>query len=331
MMPHFERTLTSSALDTLRKMAIDAQPSWWKDLLSLWRPSGMPVEKYGLRLALRDGYLNFYRYGQSVAKVWMSAIGAPVGDIHIKYALGPWETTDYSKVGNAYARLEGNRVYHNETGRCANYEDIHTLHKWIDEANRHKGREKIFVDNVVEENPSIIDLEMGLPAWNEVRTAPRMDMVALEVHAERAVRIVFWEAKLIRNGELVSRTVPQVVRQLGKYVAFLAGAERCDHVVNAYRTTCRVLTELHETATLLHQKANDTIRLSDLDILVRRAAGPNSDLRIDRVPRLAIFDNGSRSKNWASHEKRLRDEYRIPVIVYVDPPPYKLPSQEPFV
>jgi hypothetical protein len=289
----------------------------------------MPIEKYGLRLALRDGYLNFYRHGQSVAKVWMNAIGEPVADIHIKYALGPWDPTEYSKVNNVYARLRGDRVYHNETARCADYEGIQTLYRWIEEADEHKGNEKIFVDDVVEENPSIIDLEMGLPAWTVVRAAPRMDMVALEAYAEMAVKIVFWEAKLIDNDELVSgpQTDPKVVGQLEKYVAFLADEERRSHVMNAYRATCRVLIELHKTASVLHREVGDT-GLPDLDNLVKIAARPDSDIRIDREPRLAIFDNGHSTRNWPFHLKRLREEYRIRVVVYAKPPPYVLPSSE---
>jgi hypothetical protein len=49
---------------------LSRQSHWWKDLLTLWRPSGQPTkEDYGLRLAIRDGYMNFYRRGQSVARV----------------------------------------------------------------------------------------------------------------------------------------------------------------------------------------------------------------------------------------------------------------------
>jgi len=279
----------------------------------------MPVEKYGLRLALRDGYLNFYRHGQSVAKTWVNASDEPVSDIHVKYALGPWDAAEYSKLKRHYAHLKGNSVYHKETGKLAEYGGIETLRRWIEKADEHKGAEKTFVDDVVKHNSSIIDLEMGLPAWTEEKVAPRMDMVALEAHAD-AVDIVFWEAKLIRNGELVSRTAPKVIGQLEKYVEFLADIKRRGHVVVAYRNTCCILTELHKMAKLLHQQAGDGIRLPDLDILVKTAAKPDSDLQIDCKPRLAIFDhNKSRSTNWAIHEKKLRD-LGVPVRVFDDPP-----------
>ena len=49
---------------------------WLCDLLHHWHPSGDPIGrdtdqegKEHLRLAIRNGYLNFYRAGQSVAKV----------------------------------------------------------------------------------------------------------------------------------------------------------------------------------------------------------------------------------------------------------------------
>jgi hypothetical protein len=46
--------------------------SWFCDLLSCWSPSGdqdQDGEPHRLRLAIRDGYINFYRAGQSVSEV----------------------------------------------------------------------------------------------------------------------------------------------------------------------------------------------------------------------------------------------------------------------
>lgn len=55
----FKRRISTAGLKALHAMANDAGENWWKDLLSLWRPSGQPCGKDGLRLAIRDSYLNF--------------------------------------------------------------------------------------------------------------------------------------------------------------------------------------------------------------------------------------------------------------------------------
>lgn len=67
--------------------AKSAEPHWFKDLLSLWRPSGHPSGDHGLRLAIRNGYLNFYRLGQSFARVAYVS-GKLIAEVHYKYVLG---------------------------------------------------------------------------------------------------------------------------------------------------------------------------------------------------------------------------------------------------
>src|SRR3954454_8464117 len=64
---------------------------WWPELLRLWRPAGVPIDAgapadLGVRLAVRKGYLNFYRYGQSVGKVAFDRSGHPYVELHAKYA-----------------------------------------------------------------------------------------------------------------------------------------------------------------------------------------------------------------------------------------------------
>src|ERR1700733_15377002 len=63
----FERRLIG--WDAFKNAATSDEPHWFKDLLSLWRPSGHSRGAEGLRVAIRNGYLNFYRLGQSVARV----------------------------------------------------------------------------------------------------------------------------------------------------------------------------------------------------------------------------------------------------------------------
>src|SRR5258707_475086 len=67
---------------------------WLCDLISRWQPSGNSIGKRmeqeseeHLRLAIRNGYLNFYRAGQSVAKVKFGS-GKLQAEIHKKYVYG---------------------------------------------------------------------------------------------------------------------------------------------------------------------------------------------------------------------------------------------------
>jgi hypothetical protein len=60
------------------------KPHWFQDLLKLWRPSGHCSGVDGLRVAIRDGYLNFYRLGQSIARVECVS-GRLIADVHYKF------------------------------------------------------------------------------------------------------------------------------------------------------------------------------------------------------------------------------------------------------
>lgn len=83
------------------------QAQWWRDLLSLWRPAGVPSGDDGLRLAVRNGYLNFYRLGQSVGRVEVKR-GELVCFVHAKYVrpesrneLGHWNRWSGRHIGAA--------------------------------------------------------------------------------------------------------------------------------------------------------------------------------------------------------------------------------------
>jgi hypothetical protein len=55
----FERRLIG--WEAFENAASSDEPHWFKDLLRLWRPSGHCSGAEGLRVAIRNGYLNFYR------------------------------------------------------------------------------------------------------------------------------------------------------------------------------------------------------------------------------------------------------------------------------
>ena len=62
MTTSFDRRLNPRGRKALACLAAEGG-NWWADLLALWSPGGSPE---GLRLGLRNGYLNFYSRGQLV-------------------------------------------------------------------------------------------------------------------------------------------------------------------------------------------------------------------------------------------------------------------------
>jgi hypothetical protein len=257
---------------------------WLCDLLSRWHPSGSAIGKRTeqeseehLRLAIRNGYLNFYRAGQSVAKVKFGRRKLQA-EIHKKYVYGD------DCGGQGYVKLTSDGFPEYGTGLPVPY-DVVRLREWTSRAGCHGGAEKRFVDLVVGRNPNIIDFEMGLPAYSEVRTAPRMDLVGLEPVGDKW-RIVFWEAKLARSwGE------PRVIRQLTDYTQWLGHGNHRDRVAEAYQRACRLLVDLRAVAKRYRSD------IEELGRGIREVAANNASLpSIDDKPRLLIDD---RSRNVA--------------------------------
>jgi len=177
--------------------------AWFRDLLIHWRPAG-ELQGIGqrssqsdadhLRLAIRDGYLNFYRDGQSVAEVSFVK-GKHQGKVHNKYVYGDQGS------GQEYVKIIDGK-YKNHDGKPLVYRDG-IVHEWIHNADAYAGKEKSFVDEVVARNADVIDLEIGLPAdpdlWSE-KSAPRMDLATIEPCGDH-YKLVLWEAKLATNPE----------------------------------------------------------------------------------------------------------------------------------
>ncbi len=284
-MSNFTRALRLPALKSLHRLTEESGQNWWKDLLTLWEPSGSAAERDGLRLAVRNNYLNFYSRGQSVARVGFTPACEAYVDTHVKYAFASDEKTQ------DYARLEGTIIRHPKTEEQLKYNGESTLHEWIKRAAEHTGIEKGFVDELVTDNPSIIDLEMGLPAAGERKTAQRMDCVALEQEGD-VIRIVFWDAKMIDDSRLRARSDPEVVDQVKIYREYLSDSGQARSVETAYREV--------------------------LDQLILEAAGGGSNLKVDPEPRLVIFGGKENQKkgNWLFHEDRLWKSFSIPYLSF---------------
>jgi hypothetical protein len=314
-MSEFARSIQPKALAALRRLAEKPDLNWWKDLLELWRPSGSAAGDWGLRLAVRKNYLNLYRLGQSVARVHFSRAHEPYVSTHVKYAFGEEE------IGQCYAQMHGGKdIRDARTGQTGRYEGPKTLHEWISRAEGHGGKEKTCVDELIATNPSIIDVEVGLPASDGRKTAKRMDCVALERDGDE-IRIVFWEATRIDDARLRSESTPEVRGQLQTYREYLKTEDHARSVVNAYRTVCQLLRDIHGMADQFPGRPA-------LDPLVIDASKETSLLKVDPTPRLVIFGDEQFQKegNWGVHLRKLEVE-GIPCLV-VRNRPYLLQRAE---
>jgi hypothetical protein len=276
--------------------------AWFRDLLKYWRPAGelrdmrdKPLAADHLRLAIRDGYVNFYRAGQSVAKVTFTN-GKLEASVHNKYVYGNKDG------GQKYVKATGHG-FTGPDGSSVRYSDD-LVHRWILAASDYAGDEKLFVDELVGRNANAIDLEAGLPAdpdlWPK-KSAPRMDLVSLEPCGNHW-RLAFWEAKLVTNSEARGeRGIPEVVEQLDKYERWLEKNRKI--VCEAYRRTCADLVQFHGMAKALYPETGELG-----NGIVTVAGQDASELCFDSKPRLIVDDS---KKNTAftqnGHLQKLRD------------------------
>lgn len=291
-------------VEIARELLRQGRPHWFLDLLTLWRPAGQPSEDDGLRLAIRDGYLNFYRRGQSVAKVSVVR-GQLRGEVHVKY----FSSEARLSRGQAYGQFEDGWV--RGAGFSEPYAGLGTLRAWMPEIDRrYVGTEKQLVDALVTENANVIDLEMGLPAWGPIRTAPRMDLVTIEDQ-----QVVFWEAKTAGDSRIrcsvpvVPRQMPHVLDQLEKYRLFLEQDTHCWRVNEAYRNAAAVMVALRQIA--------DEVGLPrplGAEIVAASTAG---ELRVAREAALVVLDEAPpqdpRWRSWHGngHAAKLTGHARV--------------------
>jgi len=307
----FRRGLSPEALRALTALAEEPADNWWKDLLTLWSPSGASAGSRPLRLAVRDGYLNFYLRGQSIAKVGFNRRTGPFAEVHVKYAFADAKE-------QAYAKLSGLDFAANTPGHAGSYAGLTTLREWMGRAAAWETPEKMQVERLTADNPRIIDLEMGLPAHAERTSALRIDVVALEPTAAGA-QVVFWEAKRATDGRIRSQSErPEVVDQIEAYTRYLSNNGHEAAVVSAYRQTCRSLLEFASMA--------GGYRIRSLDPLVLGVAKGFIDLKVDRTPRLVIFgtDAEFRHPAWGNHQAKLA-QMGVPLLT-LRSDPYRLPD-----
>jgi len=215
-------------------------------LFDRWVLPGESAGTHGLRVAIRNGHLNFYVKGQSVGALRLVA-GRPRLRLHRKYkAAAENGSRRAAALGQTYETLDADALKTTSA-------DI--VDGWIRTAETYAGDEKRFVDDLVAVTPGTIDLEMGLAAdedaVGEDRTAPRMDLVVAQGSA-----IAFWEAKCAVNGELRARAAyrespkgryeagPHVLWQLRRYERWVGRPHRLGQVRDAYVESARILIAL---------------------------------------------------------------------------------------
>jgi hypothetical protein len=315
LMPHefskFERCLTG--WPAFENAATSGEPNWFKDLLYLWRPSGHCSGLNGLRIAIRNDYLNFYRLGQSVALV-KCVSGELVADVHYKYVLD--EPPPGMSPKSPYLLLTKKGIFFRDT-LVAAYEGHSTLLQWIAVAGGEKyaGDEKSIVDELVEKNDHVVDLEMAIPAWARSKSAVRMDLVAIEDGT-----VVFWEVKTVNDSRIRCRAefevdkFPEVLKQLSNYRVFLEQDSHIRQVELAYRNTAKLLVKLR----VLADKIGPARALGPSII----AASQADRLEVALLAALVVVDLPADNKrawtSWkASHEGKLKG--KIPMRVLESP------------
>jgi hypothetical protein len=244
--------------------------------------------------------MNFYSCGQSIARIAFDRKGTSKLYVHRKYVTGSPDG------GQEYVKLLAGEGCDRQ-GKVCTWGGPSMLRFWIANSVKHRGTEKCDVEEVVAQMPTVIDLEMGLPASEGQSTPLRMDVVALERAAD-GIQIVFWEAKMISDGRLRSRTTPKVFKQVEAYERFLADGHNRQRVIEAYRRTCKLLHGFNVVA----RKISDVPPIDDCIVEVARDVGR---LDVAPTPRLLIFDDGAKRDNraWQGHLLRLSE--RMPVTV----------------
>jgi hypothetical protein len=179
----------------------------------------------------------------------------------------------------------------------------------------------------VPENDGVIDLEMGLPAWDGKRTAPRMDLVSID-RIDGQLRIFFGEMKLVGDKRLRCRAplvrdeMPEVLRQLSVYRNYLADPERRRQVSEQYSNAARIMKRLREMADAIGPRR-------PLGEAILHAA--EEKLTVAELARLIIKnDNRANQSAWVEHRSKLEAEKeRVPLILLDAPAPLHFGSSCP--
>ena len=319
-MAQFARTFDERGLQALENAL--SQPEhghWWSDLLGLWCPSGHPTDEHGLRLAIRNGYMNFYRRGQSVARVSLNRKRQPILSVHAKYVVPKAERN--SIEGQEYVTLTTNAIVRREGRPTLPYEGMETLNRWIRSIDEeYRGKEKTLVDSLlsVPANDGVIDLEMGLPAWHGNAAASRMDLVSIN-RVKGRLTIVFGEVKCVTDSRLRCRApvkqdeTPEVLKQLSDYRRYLAEPGHRQIVGKQYANAARLMRRLRAMADTVGPVR--TLGRAILD------AAECQDLEVAELARLIVInEDGANQAAWEIHRAKLEEEKERVLMTVLNAP-----------
>lgn len=239
----FNTTRLSSAMDDFPVI---------RELFKRWALPGEQDGSKKLRVAVRNGYLNLYVSGQSVAKIEVKRDGLCLS-VHKKYLLtdAMKRSEEALKCGQGMTTLRG--------ADLADLDLAQQVETWVSNAEFYCGAEKRFVDVLVSHNANVVDLEMALPGDDKMRNAknrmvsPRMDLVTVQIDDDMPT-LNFWEVKCANNSELrataeidlVKETGAPVAKQLNKYMRWLDFEGREDQVRCGFQRSAQVLLDLAE-------------------------------------------------------------------------------------
>jgi hypothetical protein len=263
-MPAFARSV---ATNILAQWDVGKDGNAVRALFDRWALPGQTSEA-PLRLGMRDGYLNFYIKGQSIAKLSCNRDG-PKLSVHKAYALGRKREGGEDRS----VPIEGYQSY--DSTALADPHTAALIQGWIETAETYASAEKRFVDDLIAANPGVIDLEMGLPASDlpgSDRVAPRMDLVLVQVASNGSPAIVFWEAKCANNSEVRAsgEKAAKVVEQLAKYARWMDG-DRIAQVQQAYCAAAKTMLSLYK---LFRPGENDAPRCLEMWGTLANAQAP---------------------------------------------------------
>lgn len=256
---------------------------WWRAMAS--DPS--------LFIAIRDGYLNVYYNGNSLLKLTLDG-DRLAGEIHYKYLLRP----DMPKL---YVSVDGGKVKLNDSAAYlqADLSDVPALKRV---AAVYGGDEKAGVHQIVQDNPSVVDVEIafGLNRSEEKAPATRRIDFATVRQGISGAEVVFYEAKLFANKELRASgdNPPPVVEQINGYRKLLG--QHAPAIASSYRAVCANLLALNGVKE----------RYASVTGLMGGIASGKMALHVNDEVRLAIFGydaDQEKGRVWAKHRQKLDD------------------------
>jgi hypothetical protein len=304
----FDRALDPRFIDKLRVAANTG--GWWSDVLNDAK----------LVVALRGKSLDVYWRGMSLFHV-MSRLSDLTADTHAKYLLDPRLN---SRVNLNLMNMEFEIDDLKAPPLIRIYENFRTLDLLKKAATIHSSLEKAGCHEIAVRNSNVIDCEIAFPGFG--RTG-RIDLASLE-ESDRAVRLVFWEAKHFWNGDLRSNSgKPAVCEQIEKYRAFLATPEHRNRILSSYTKVIKNMVEIRD----MGWKRKLPSLFDDV------AAGKKS-LVIDDRPKVGLLIFGFKAANekdptWREHLGVLRERLGIPgdpeaIVIVGNAKNRKLPTKK---